>query len=330
MSSVAVGCGSRAPPPARATPRLRCRLRGSRGSAATPISTSVPPASSRAARVPLILLTADRPPELREVGAGQTIDQIKLYGNAVKWFFELDLPDASPARLSFVRALACRLYFTASDGRAGPVHVNVPLREPLVLDGPLPEEPGGGGRPNGAPWVSIERPSAPRPRRLARQPARAVLVAGALGADPALGRGLAELAARARIPLLADPLSGARRGPAAIAHYDLLLRDPEAAAALAPSVVYRIGELPTSKPLRTWLAGLKAPQLALGVDDAWSDPDSRIAQRLVAPPRELLRALGALEATPDASGLLERWRAADAAVGQAIEEELAGGPALSE
>src|SRR5579875_1399243 len=168
MSSVAVGCGSRAPPPARATPRLRCRLRGSRGSAATPISTSVPPASSRAARVPLILLTADRPPELREVGAGQTIDQIKLYGNAVKWFFELDLPDASPARLSFVRALACRLYFTASDGRAGPVHVNVPLREPLVLDGPLPEEPGGGGRPNGAPWVSIERPSAPRPRRRAR------------------------------------------------------------------------------------------------------------------------------------------------------------------
>ena len=87
------------------------------------------------AGVPLILLTADRPPELRDVGAGQTIDQIKLYGDAVKWFVELGVPEATPERMRWVRSLACRAYWTAADGRPGPVHINVPLREPLVLDG---------------------------------------------------------------------------------------------------------------------------------------------------------------------------------------------------
>src|ERR1700722_10269670 len=82
------------------------------------------------ARVPLIVLTADRPPELRDVGAGQTIDQLKLYGDAVKWFFELGVPEATPERLRWVRALACRAYWTAVAGRPGPVHINVPLREP--------------------------------------------------------------------------------------------------------------------------------------------------------------------------------------------------------
>ena len=88
------------------------------------------------ARVPLIVLTADRPPELREIGAGQTVDQLKLYGNAAKWFFELGVQEATPARLRWIRALACRVCWTAVSGRPGPVHLNVPLREPLVLEGP--------------------------------------------------------------------------------------------------------------------------------------------------------------------------------------------------
>ncbi|MGH2842720.1 MAG: thiamine pyrophosphate-binding protein, partial [Solirubrobacteraceae bacterium] len=76
------------------------------------------------AAVPLIVLSADRPPELREIGAGQTIDQLKLYGPAAKWFSELDLHDASPERLRWIRALACRAYWTALHGRPGPVHLN--------------------------------------------------------------------------------------------------------------------------------------------------------------------------------------------------------------
>src|SRR5215204_965148 len=92
------------------------------------------------ARVPLVVLTADRPPELREVGAGQAIDQLRLYGTAAKWFFEVGTHEATPERLRWMRTLACRAYWTAVDGRAGAVHLNFPLREPLVPGGEIPPE----------------------------------------------------------------------------------------------------------------------------------------------------------------------------------------------
>ena len=110
------------------------------------------------ARVPLLVLTADRPPELRDVGAGQTIDQVKLYGSAAKWYLEVDDHPATPERMRWLRQLACRAFWTALDGRPGPVHLNFALREPLVLDEPLPDdEPGGGGRAGGRPWVDAAR-----------------------------------------------------------------------------------------------------------------------------------------------------------------------------
>src|SRR5271167_2374885 len=108
------------------------------------------------ARVPLLLLTADRPPELRETGAGQAIDQLKLFGGAAKWFFEVGTHEASEARLRWIRTLACRAYWTALEGRPGVVHLNFPLREPLVSDDPLPSD--GSGRPQGTPY--LQRPPA--------------------------------------------------------------------------------------------------------------------------------------------------------------------------
>src|SRR5437588_1636277 len=105
---------------------------------------------AREARVPLLLLTADRPPELRDNGAGQTIDQLKLYGDAVKWFFEVGVHEAAPDTLRWIRTLACRAYWTAAHGPPGPVHLNFPLREPLVPDGPLPKE--ATGRADGRPY----------------------------------------------------------------------------------------------------------------------------------------------------------------------------------
>src|SRR5215210_7760297 len=89
------------------------------------------------ARVPLIVLSADRPPELREVGAGQSIDQIELYGRAAKWFVEVGNHEPSRQTAVHFRQLACRAYWTAAGGRPGPVHLNFPLREPLA---PVPEE----------------------------------------------------------------------------------------------------------------------------------------------------------------------------------------------
>ncbi len=87
--------------------------------------------------VPLLVLTADRPPELRGIGAGQTIDQVKLYGDAVRWFSEVGVPEDRPGQVAYWRSLACRAFWMAEGNGAaypGPVHLNVPLREPLVPD----------------------------------------------------------------------------------------------------------------------------------------------------------------------------------------------------
>jgi len=281
------------------------------------------------AGVPLIVLTADRPPELRDVGAGQTIDQIKLYGSAAKWFVEVGTHEASPERLRWIRQLACRAHAAAVEGRPGPVHLNVALREPLVLDAPLAGAPGDGGRPDGAPWTArVAAPQDPAPlvawlRERAAAAAgggRGVVVAGR-GAD---GPATARLAEALAWPLLADPLSGARTGGAAIAHYDALLRDAGWAAGVAPGCVLRVGDLPTSKPLRQWLAGLDAPQAALAAAGRWPDPDAALSTVFALEPG----ALGAIGDTwPTDLAWLGTWRDADARAAAAIaatlgEEEL--------
>jgi 2-succinyl-5-enolpyruvyl-6-hydroxy-3-cyclohexene-1-carboxylate synthase len=282
------------------------------------------------ARVPLIVLTADRPPELREVGAGQAIDQLKLYGDHAKWAFDVGTHAATPERLRWMRALACRAVWTATDGRPGAVHLNIALREPLVLDAPLPaEEPGGGGRPGGRPWIVRPGAGAPGPargedvlRRL-RAAERPLIVAGR---DERSRPGvLAAFAADSGIPLLADPLSGERRDGAAIAHYDALLRDEAFAADHAPDVVLRVGDLPTSKPLRQWLARLDgALQVALDPEGAWQDPSAVVAESL---PFGLAAAVEADVPGPPneaAAAWLARWRAADEAATGAIAQTLAG------
>ena len=121
---------------ARDRPRDRgpCRALCTSGSAAAHLHPAVVEADE--ASVPLIVLTADRPPELRGIGAGQTIDQLKLYGDAVRWFCEVGTHDADDEGLLHFRSVACRAFAAAhGDPRPGPVHLNVPWREPLA---PIP------------------------------------------------------------------------------------------------------------------------------------------------------------------------------------------------
>src|SRR3954463_1514164 len=130
------------------------------------------------ARVPLIVLTADRPPELREVGAGQAIDQIKLYGSFAKWFIEVGtLP---PGRASAIhhRQLGCRAYATAALGRPGPVHLKLPLREPLA---PRPQQLDAAdweGRAQGQPWTQATEAPRGAVANLQHVPARGLIVCG--------------------------------------------------------------------------------------------------------------------------------------------------------
>ena len=210
------------------------------------------------ARVPLIVLTADRPPELRDVGAGQAIDQLKLYGDAVKWFCEVGVDTATPDALRWIRQLACRAYWTAAQGRPGPGASQLPAARAARPRRAAARGPG--ARPcRRTPMGASHRGA--RRRCAATAPGRASRARGhrrrARRARRRARRGGgARCAERLGWPLLADPLSGARHGPTAIATYDLLLRDPGFAARVAPELVIRVGDLPTSKPLRAWLASL--------------------------------------------------------------------------
>ena len=268
------------------------------------------------ARVPLLVLTADRPPELRDLGAGQTIDQVKLYGRNAKWYLEVDDAPATPERLRWMRQLACRAVWTSLSGRPGPVHLNFVLREPLVLDEPLPHADG--GRPDGRPWV--DRVPAPPPSAdtlLAELEGRSrVLVVAGRTDDVAAGQAVA--ASSFGLPVLADPLSNARR-LGAIAHYDLFLRDEAWAARHRPDLVVRVGDLPTSKPLRQWLASLDGVrQVALDPHGAWQDPTGSVDAVLALDPA----CLPVLPAGPPA--WLESWLAADRATHGAIGATVPG------
>jgi 2-succinyl-5-enolpyruvyl-6-hydroxy-3-cyclohexene-1-carboxylate synthase len=293
------------------------------GTAAANLTPAV--IEARHARVPLVVLTADRPAELRDVGAGQTIDQLKLYGDAVKWFFEVGVDQATPPALRFIRTLACRAYWTAAEGPPGPVHLNFPLREPLVLSEPLPDEES--GRAGGRPYVMLDAPEPTTPAGGSPPYGRIVIVAG-YDRDREAARELAGFADRMAVPLLADPMSGARRGGAAIVHYDLVLRDARFAEFHQPDFVIRVGDLPTSKPLRAWLAGLRTAQIAFDPHGAWHDPDAVVGMRIEAPYRALLERFTDGTALTTDSEWLAAWRAADEAVAGAIDRTL--GDELSE
>ena len=284
------------------------------------------------ARVPLVVLTADRPPELREVGAGQTIDQIDLYGTAAKWFFEVGTHDATPQSMRWMRSLACRAFWTALDGRPGPVHLNFALREPLLPPDELGPDPQP-GRSGGRPWALRLTPgddAAAAGRALAvvaRDAHRPIVVAGR--AEPGLGA-LAGACERLGWPLFADPLSGARAGGAAIAHYDALLRSDDVRAARRPDLVVRCADLPTSKPLRAWLdeLGEDVAQLSFDPHGAWQDPGASLHVVLAAGAAATMAAAATQTPTADPAWL-GGWRDADAAAAAAIDGVLAG-DALSE
>ncbi|MGO9487484.1 MAG: 2-succinyl-5-enolpyruvyl-6-hydroxy-3-cyclohexene-1-carboxylic-acid synthase [Solirubrobacteraceae bacterium] len=287
---------------------------------------------AREARVPLLLLTADRPAELRDNGAGQAIDQLKLFGSQAKWFCEVELPGTGEAQLRWIRTLACRAYATALEGRPGAVHLNFPLREPLVSEQELP--PDSSGRPDGGPFVRRHRtPPADIEmetlRELVGASRRGVLVAGRHEREQPLGPAAAELARAAGWPLLADPLSGARRGAAAIAHYDAILRDGSAREGLLPDLVVRVGDLPVSKPLREWLASLAGTQqVALDPEGAWQDPAGTLTASLALEPAGACQRL-ALEVEANDPDWLGGWRSADELAAEAIAGVL-GAAGLSE
>ncbi|HEX4731408.1 MAG TPA: 2-succinyl-5-enolpyruvyl-6-hydroxy-3-cyclohexene-1-carboxylic-acid synthase [Solirubrobacterales bacterium] len=288
------------------------------------------------AALPLIVLSADRPPELRDIGAGQTIDQIKTFGEAVRWFCEVGTHEADDSGLLHLRSVACRALARArGEIRPGPVHLNLPFREPLA---PIPvegavtatDELALHGR-QGRPLTAVTR--------VDLEPTSFVLdeVAGHIGdaiagvivvgrqIDPELREPLAHLARASGFPILAEPTSQMRLGPHdrsyVVTTYDTLLRDEHWAHGVVPELVLRFGDLPTSKPLRTWLAASGADQIVVDPSGGWNEPTNRAAAILRADPTEC------------ASGWAVRLEKASEAEGRGakgqVSEGGARGPLLS-
>jgi 2-succinyl-5-enolpyruvyl-6-hydroxy-3-cyclohexene-1-carboxylate synthase len=284
------------------------------------------------AGVPLIICTADRPPELLDVGAPQTIDQTHLYGRSVRWFCEPGVPTAAASRSW--RSLASRAVAEANGTPPGPVHLNLAFREPLVGErGQLPP-----GRPAGGPWHRSRPTPALQPDDLSRLGnlfgvERGIIVAGADSGDP---DALHALAALLGWPVLADPRSGAQvtdiEGATVVAASDALLRSERFAASERPEVVLRLGLPPTSKVLGQWLASSEATQVSIHPDGAWLDPDRTAGLVVAAAPTEVCRlGAGIVAGDPRWSGeWAVTWKAAEAAAQRTIDQVLADHDEITE
>ena len=278
------------------------------------------------ARVPLIVITADRPAELRGVGANQTIDQADLYGRAARWSHDLEPPHPGEGAPGFPEALAARLVSAAREEPPGPVHLNLRFREPLV---PESREPVVAAPP---PALSLGKlhPTAEAVTRIADLAAgrRGLLVCGPQD-DPALPAAAAACAAAARWPVVADPLSGGRAGPHDLSHL-IAEGDPLAAAGwltrAAPEVVLRVGALPTSKALGQWLGGHPGVPQVLIDPAGWRDPGASTALMVRADAAVTLAAIAAASPAPAPGGWLGQWQEAGRAASTAVDEVLGDYP----
>lgn len=261
------------------------------------------------AGVPLLVLTADRPPELRGTGANQTVDQVGLFGGAVRMFAEVGTPDARAGQNAYWRALTCRVIAAATGvlGSApGPVHLNLGLREPLV-----PEDGGWveplDGRPDGAPWSELV------PAQVAAVaddlPARTVVVLGDAAAP--LTTAVLELARRRGFPIVAEPSSSAW-SPNVVPAAELVLSADGWLASHSPDRVLVVGR-PTLSRVVARLLGA-APADVVGPHGQWADP-----------PRQAARVLASVPAPdgPVDDGWLASWVHAGRTARAAVDEVLA-------
>lgn len=280
------------------------------------------------AGVPLLALTADRPPELQACGASQTIDQVKLYGDFVRGALDLGAPADGELALRAVRRKLVQAITLARGPHPGPVHVEVPLRKPLEPAAPSTDGERGLARAAAALVgpIAIAPPTlAPDPAAIARLAAviagepDGVIVAGALPAGFAADQ-VRALAVAARYPIVAEAGSQLRFGPGdavIVDHFDVIPALP------VPKLVIQLGAEPVAAAWPAWSARL--PQRWVLAGAAWHDADSSARGVILG---DVAAAAGALAATisPRASDACDRWRALDARAAEAMTAALESHP----
>lgn len=297
--------------------------------------------------IPLLVLTADRPHELRDTGAPQSIDQNRLYGSHTKWFVEMALPETSNTALRYARTIADRAVAQAQAAPTGPVHLNFPLREPLIAE-PLPgqampplearDQHAWLGRPQNVPYTEIAAAepatiSVDKIEQLAQRLShtkRGLIIAGPQS-DGHLPELLA-LAQRLGYPILADPLSQLRCGQpeqaAIITSYDAFLRVEAFVEQAQPELIVRFGAMPTSKPVLLYIKRYEhCPLLVVDEQPDWQEPTQFAAEYIYADynilSSKLLSAINAQDETVMQDRTwLEWWQQRDQETKQALETSI--------
>jgi 2-succinyl-5-enolpyruvyl-6-hydroxy-3-cyclohexene-1-carboxylate synthase len=270
--------------------------------------------------VPMIVCTADRPPELQGIGSPQTIDQRSLFGRAVRLALEVE-PPGDEDRVRW-RSWSAQSVLVATGVPPGPVHCNMAFREPLLgTPGPLPV-----GRPDGAPWHRHAGP-APAPDvdrlvALVEAADRGVIVAGrgCAGAVPVV-----ELGEQLGWPVLADPLSGLRNGrPGVVAAFDGLLRCESFATAEAVDVAVQFGAAPASKVLQRWLDDHDTQRAVVGGGPELPQEGQQASVVVRATPGAVAATLASRVTARSGTGQGDRWTNADRTAQQVLDRELGG------
>lgn len=270
---------------------------------------------ARYSRVPLIVLTADRPHELRDVGAPQAIDQIQLYGQHVKWFAEMALPDKNNEIIRYARTVCARAAAIACQAPAGPVHLNFPFREPLIpkLNDDLFQL---GERPkgyvnvqNGELTISDEQYSVIASKL--DNHGKGIIICGNI-TDVKFADAVTKLASMLNFPILADPLSQLRSGKHkldnVIETYDTFLRNEDAKSYLKPDVILRFGATPISKALTTFLKeNHQAEQIVIDGAGGWRDPAALSTNMIFCNETIFCEKLSAYTKSRPKADYLENW-----------------------
>ncbi len=280
------------------------------GTAATNFFPAI--VEAKLTHVPLLVLTSDRPHELRENGAPQSIDQTHLYGSHAKWFVDVALPEATNAALRYIRTIADRAIAFATAIPAGPVHLNFPLREPLtpalIADQPLPsvvqrDAVAWLGRTNNEPYVTVRDTGRHEPDSatiahlidLTTKARRGLIIVGPQE-NTALREPLVQVARLLGYPILADPLSQMRSDmhdtSNILTSYDAFLRIDTFVEVMQPEIVLRFGAMPTAKPVLTYLKRYSScPLLVIDGNEDWQEPTQLATEILHVDPVALCEAL---------------------------------------
>jgi 2-succinyl-5-enolpyruvyl-6-hydroxy-3-cyclohexene-1-carboxylate synthase len=284
-------------------------------------------------RVPLLILTADRPPELRHCHAGQAINQANLYGGYSNWYAELALPELD--LLSYLRQTAVQAWDSAQFPQFGPVHLNIPFRDPLAPT-PDPELEPIARSFDEVHFFQMVRPRIGKNDRanitdIDNLPLQTWLDCdrGLIIAGPAIPtcaatycQAIAQLSQTLGWPVLAEGLSPLRNyadlNPNLISTYDIVLRNRDRAAQLQPEQVIRMGELPTSKTLRSWLQSLPIPQWIVEPSAQNVDPLHCSSVHLRISVESIARQIPIAPRPP--SPYLKSWLSLNATIRQAINE----------